>query len=83
MEALFLKTPQGLLPLSPEQCEKYKLEKGMYSPFNRFPVVDRQGDFSQKKRHPNLPLKEPKRDSRIFTTAETLDIAAGEDSKQV
>ncbi|WP_326910075.1 hypothetical protein [Sedimentibacter sp. MB31-C6] len=46
MSELFLKTENGLIPISKEKVEKYNLKLGTFAPFSRFPVVDKDGNFS-------------------------------------
>ena len=45
MKELFLKTENGLLPLSEEEIEKYNLEEGKKSPFTGYYVVDKDGRY--------------------------------------
>ncbi len=47
MKELFLKTEEGLVPLDEKIIEKYDLKAGRISPFNRFWIVDKNGNIAK------------------------------------
>ncbi|NLM49826.1 MAG: hypothetical protein GX196_02605 [Clostridiaceae bacterium] len=83
MEELYIKTKDGLIPLSQEMIKKYNLKKGVKTPFTGDMVVD-------KNKNADLDINwEEKKDNRnsvtnttdiIFQTSEVIDIAKGVDS---
>ena len=45
MKELFLKTENGLVPLSEDTIKKYNLEEGKKSPFSGYYIVDKDGRY--------------------------------------
>ena len=45
MKELFLKTENGLVPLSEDTIKKYNLEEGKKSPFSSYYIVDKDGRY--------------------------------------
>ncbi|MFT3950795.1 MAG: hypothetical protein QM689_02330 [Oscillospiraceae bacterium] len=80
MEKLFVKTDTGILPADMDLIKKYALGKGMYTPFTHFPIVSENGDFTPDKHRNKRVLKTDPAADRMFSVAESLDIAAGADS---
>lgn len=85
MNELFLQTPYGNLMMDRETAKKYHLEKGSRSPFTGELVVDENGDSAPVPKNAKYNNRTGDDDntgdsSRIFTTAEILDIAQGADS---
>lgn len=81
MEELFLKTEDGLVPIALEVVQKYGLKKGEKSPFTGFLLVDRNGGFDTQENKQKDELEPPYNNAKMFTTAESIDIAQGVDSQ--
>lgn len=79
MEELFIMSENGNIPISMDLIEKYKIKKGMKTPFTNKLIVDKNGDFTVEHTEEKT-LLQPDRNSQVFTTAETIDIAQGADS---
>ena len=98
MKELFLKTENGLIPLSKKIIEKYNLEEGRKSPFTRYYVVDKTGscrfDLEKETSNPGvdeMPAGEGAEDDEIvefsdtgaiFSQSEIIDFSHGTDSEQ-
>lgn len=83
MENLFIKTGTGNIPLPQKIIQKYKLEKGMVSPFSGCPIVGANNDFPSR----TYAAKNSKEDTMradtedvTLSTSEIIDFAEGMDS---
>jgi len=84
MEKLFLKTENENIEIEQGQIEKYNLEAGAKSPYNRYNIVNEKGEGEiespKKRRLTDDQLDEAMSDGVIFTQSETIDISRGADS---
>lgn len=82
MTGLFLRTDKGDLPIELRIIEKYGLRKGMFSPFNRYLIVDENGNGEDEalKRNEHFEISKKDKNTRIFSSAEAIDITKGTDS---
>lgn len=92
-EKLYMETERGSAPIDPATIKKYRLEKGMLSPFSRCRIVGVHGDFpgettAQKIQTYEVKGNNPEKDGGgaqqnggvTLTTSEIIDLAHGEDS---
>lgn len=79
MEELFIVSENGNIPINNDIIEKYGVRKGTKTPFTDRLIVDKFGDGTVE-RSEEKTLLSPDRNSRIFTAAESIDIAQGADS---
>jgi len=91
MEEVYIETPNGKYPIEKNIIEKYNLTKGMLSPFSRYRLVDKTGDFSKPdtkdKGYIRYVPDEGKEDGLaeldngiLLSTSEMIDISQGADS---
>lgn len=86
MENLFIENENGKKRIEPKIIEKYKLEKGIISPFTRNHVTNARGEFpdeaSVEKNPKNSGGNRMKEDPQtvVLTQSETLDFAQATDS---
>lgn len=79
MEELFIVSESGNIPISTDIIEKYSIRKGTKTPFSDRLIVDKFGDGTIE-HNEEKTLSQPERNSQVFTTAESIDIAQGADS---
>lgn len=88
MEDLNIETTNGVQPILSETVKKYHLEKGSLSPFNRYKIVDKNGDFPSETdtekdpRNNGLVTKPEERETEnvMMPVSEMIDFAQGTDS---
>ncbi|MDP4152566.1 MAG: hypothetical protein Q8865_03865 [Bacillota bacterium] len=88
MEELFLKMNGEFIPIDSKMVEKYKLKKDMLSPFSRYPIVDKSGEFNNpedkkmkdEEIEKDFPGLDDIDDGSKFETSEIIDISQGVDS---
>lgn len=82
MEQLFLETPWGWEIISSSLVAKYHIKKGTLSPFNRFRVVNEQGDDHLEPTPSYIPKGQESQDEHdvMLTTSEARDFTEAADS---
>jgi len=78
MDKLFVATSQGNIPIEQSMTEKYKLEKGLRTPFSGNVIVDKNSNAKRPPRKKRAIQSDDK--GIIFTTSEILDFSSGADS---
>lgn len=84
MEKLYVEIDNQRIPISEEIVNKYKLKKGMYTPYTKSRIVDENGDFpmpeTEDKEKPELNEDEVILDNTDLTVSEIIDFSQGLDS---
>lgn len=86
MENLYIETQDGRKSIDPKVIEKYKLEKGLISPFSRKPITGKFGEYPSETSIEKDPRNNGGNDIQddgenvMFSTSEVLDFAQATDS---
>lgn len=95
MEELYLQTKDGNIKIDPYQVSKYTLKEGTVSPFTKFRIVDKFGNYNFEGKETSSPtpdempkgegqeddeIVEFKETGAILSQSEIIDFSHGTDS---
>lgn len=96
MKELYLATENGNVKIDQEQIEKYNIKEGSISPYTKYRIVDKNGNFKEENNGDEISISEKIEmpegegleddqiiefpDGQILSQSEIIDFSEGTDS---